>query len=251
MRAKAILLVSVALVAVFALSSWAKAQSASGQPASGQPRLITVTGDADVRVVPDEVILTLGVETWDKNMDIAKRQNDEIVTKVLALATDHGIAPEHIQTDYISIEPRYRNDGYYEQRDFIGFFVHKTVVLTLRDLSSFEAVLSGALNAGVNYVHGIEFRTTELRKHRDEARALAIQAAQEKATALAGELGQKVGNPGGAKWLVVGIQCLVGLPLRRRYGSERDPGSGRGRFTRRWQRSPRSDQGKLPGHGQL
>jgi uncharacterized protein YggE len=195
MRAKAILLVSVALVAVFALSSWAKAQSASGQPASGQPRLITVTGDADVRVVPDEVILTLGVETWDKNMDIAKRQNDEIVTKVLALATDHGIAPEHIQTDYISIEPRYRNDGYYEQRDFIGFFVHKTVVLTLRDLSSFEAVLSGALNAGVNYVHGIEFRTTELRKHRDEARALAIQAAQEKATALAGELGQKVGNP--------------------------------------------------------
>jgi len=41
----------------------------------------------------------------------------------------------------------------------------------------------------------VDFRTTELRKHRDEARALAIKAAQEKAAALAGELGQTIGQP--------------------------------------------------------
>jgi uncharacterized protein YggE len=44
-------------------------------------------------------------------------------------------------------------------------------------------------------VLGIQFRTTELRKHRDEARGLAIQAAREKAVAMAGELGQAVGPP--------------------------------------------------------
>jgi uncharacterized protein YggE len=44
-------------------------------------------------------------------------------------------------------------------------------------------------------VHGIQFRTTELRKHRDEARALAVTAAREKAEALAGELEQTVGHP--------------------------------------------------------
>ena len=38
-------------------------------------------------------------------------------------------------------------------------------------------------------------RTTELRKYRDQARALAIQAAKEKAVALAGELDQQVGAP--------------------------------------------------------
>jgi uncharacterized protein YggE len=112
----------------------------------------------------------------------------------LALAADYGIAPEHVQTDYVGIEPRYRN-GYYEERDFIGYFVHKTFVITLRDLARFEDLLAGALDAGINYVHGIEFRTTELRQHRDEARALAIRAAQEKAVALAGELGQQVGEP--------------------------------------------------------
>jgi uncharacterized protein YggE len=68
-------------------------------------------------------------------------------------------------------------------------------VVTLRDLDKFEALLADALEAGVNYVHGIQFRTTELRTHRDEARALAISAAKEKAEALAGELGQEVGDP--------------------------------------------------------
>jgi hypothetical protein len=55
--------------------------------------------------------------------------------------------------------------------------------------------LGSALEAGANYVHGVQFRTTELRKYRDEARALAIKAAKEKADALARELGQKVGKP--------------------------------------------------------
>jgi uncharacterized protein YggE len=181
--------ISVLSLVVFGITAWA--QDPAGEEEVGQ---ISVTGEAEIRVVPDEVILTLGVETWDKNMAIAKGQNDAIVARVLALSADHDIAPEHVQTDYVSIEPRYRN-GYYEERDFIGYFVHKTLVITLRDLDKFEDILADALEAGVNYVHGIQFRTTELRKHRDEARALAIRAAKEKAVALAGELDQDVGDP--------------------------------------------------------
>jgi len=182
-------LASAALVVILVLAAWAD------EPAvSKEPRLITVTGDAEVRVVPDEVILTLGIETWNKDLRVAKGQNDEIVGKVLALAEEYGIEPQHIQTDFVSIEPRYRN-GYFEESDFIGYFVRKSVVITLRDLTKFEDLLTGALEAGANYVQGIQFRTTELREHRDDARALAIQAAQEKAIALAGELGQQIGEP--------------------------------------------------------
>jgi len=188
-RLGAVAIASTALLAVLLLSAWT-----DNQPSSQEPRRITVTGEAQVRVVPDEVILTLGVETWDKNLNVAKNRNDEIVKRVLKLAGQYGIEPEHVQTDFLGVEPRYR-DGYYEERDFIGYFVHKTVVITLRDLSRFEELLSATLQAGVNYVHGIDFRTTELRLHRDEARALAIKAAKEKAVALAGELGQQVGDP--------------------------------------------------------
>lgn len=158
-----------------------------------ESRLITVTGDAEVRVVPDEVVLTLGVETWNEDLSIAKSENDQRIQKIIDAAKKRKIEEKHVQTDYISIEPRYEHQ--YEHRKFIGYFVRKSIVLTLRDASKFEDVLSSVLGAGANYVHGIQFRTTELRKHRDQARALAIKAAHEKANDLAKELGQKVGKP--------------------------------------------------------
>lgn len=158
-----------------------------------ESRLITTTGDAEIRVVPDEVILTLGVETWDKDLTVAKNQNDARIKKVLGVASEFEIDAKHVQTDHVGIEPRYRDS--YEKRDFIGYFVRKSVVITLKDISRFEDLLTKALEAEVNYVHGIQFRTTELRKHRDEARALAIRAAREKAVDLGKELGQDIGEP--------------------------------------------------------
>ena len=179
---------SVLLLVVLGLVVFPRPTVLADNPvASGS---IAVSGTAEVRVVPDEVILILGVETSDKDLMISKRQNDERIKSLIALAKSNGIAAENIQTDFISIEPRYQDS--YQQRDFIGFFVRKTIIFTLKDLTKFEDVFTGALQAGANYVQGIEFRTTELRKHRDEARALAIKAAQEKATALAKELGQTV-----------------------------------------------------------
>lgn len=158
-----------------------------------QPRTVTVTGEAEVKVVPDEVVLTLGVETVNKDLAAAKAENDRRVKGILAAAQGVGVAPKDLQTDFLSIEPRY-HDGY-EQTDFIGYFVRKTVVVTLRDVPKFEKLLSAVLTAGANHVHGIDFRTTALRKHRDEARALAVKAARDKAAALAGELGKRIGNP--------------------------------------------------------
>jgi hypothetical protein len=171
----------------------AVAQEAPPTQERAAPRLVTTTGEAEVLVAPDEVVLTLGVETSDKDLRKAKQENDALVAAVLAAAEANGVDPKHLQTDHISIEPRYRDS--YEQRDFIGYFVRQTIVVTLKDIEMFDAVLTDALEAGVTYVHGIQFRTTELRKHRDAARVLAIQAAREKAVALAKEMGQKVGDP--------------------------------------------------------
>lgn len=156
------------------------------------PSTISVSGSADVRVVPDEVIIALGVETSDTNLLAAKSKNDERVSSVIKVLTDNGVEAKYIQTDYLSIQPRYRDS--YDQQSFLGYWVRKSVAVTLKDVAKFETVLTGVLEAGANYVHGVDFRTTELRKHRDTARSLAIRAAKEKAEALAAELGMKVGQ---------------------------------------------------------
>ena len=125
---------------------------------------------------------------------MAKRQNDERVQRVLAAANYFGVEEKYIQTDFINISPEYE----YRSSDIdkiVGYRVGKTIQITLRDINQFDDLLTSALEAGANYVHGIDFRTTELRKYRDQARALAIKAAEEKAQALAEELGRNAGEP--------------------------------------------------------
>lgn len=186
----------VILAAALCVSCWSEPGYAATTGATEEapaPRTIVVSGASEVRVVPDEVVLTVGVETVHVDLDTAKAENDAIVERALGLVNDFGIEAKHAQTDYINIEPRY--DTYYERKNFIGYFVRRNIAITLRDLSRFEGLLSALLDAGITHVHGVDFRTTELRQHKDEARALAVQAAEEKAAAMAAELGQTVGRP--------------------------------------------------------
>lgn len=188
MKTTPLIIIITALVLIFSLSAWT-----SNQPESSEPGIITVTGEAEVRVVPDEVVLTLGVETWAEDLNEAKRQNDEQIKEILTIAQAQGVEAKYIQTDHISIEPRYEDN--YLKNNRLGYFVRKTIVITLKDISKFDDLLSSVVEAGVNYVQGIQFQTTELRKYRDQARALAVKAAKEKAEALAGGLGQSLGKP--------------------------------------------------------
>jgi len=153
---------------------------------------INVSGSADVKVVPDKVIITLGVETSDAVLMQAKSMNDERVRAVLALREKYGIKAENMQTDYINIQPTY--DSYSDRRIVKTYVVQKSIVITLTDISKFEDLLTDALAAGANYVNSVDFRTSDLRKYRDQARELALKAAREKAEAMAATLGRKVGN---------------------------------------------------------
>lgn len=160
---------------------------------AADPRTISVTGEAEVKVVPNEVVLSIGVEVSDRELRAAREESERRVEKIVSVTREHGVAPGDVSTDYLNVEPRYQ-DGY-AQSDFLGYWVRRALVINLRDISRFESLLEGVLTAGANYVHGVEFRTTALRTHRDEARALAIRAAREKAQALAAELGQRIGRP--------------------------------------------------------
>jgi len=166
---------------------------------------ITVNGEAIVKVQPDQIIITFGIETWDKNIMAAKQENNEILKKAVAVIKDSGIPDKNIQTDYLSIEPRYGDN--YEKRNFIGYFVRNTFVVTLTEPDIVENLVTGVLESGVNYIHNIKFQTTEFKKYREQARELALNAAKEKAEKMAGALGQLIGDPiqinegyGGSNW---------------------------------------------------
>lgn len=200
---------------------------------------ITVNGEAVVKVQPDQIIISFGIETWDKNIIVAKQENNEIMKKAVAVIKESGIPDKDIQTDHLSIEPRY--DSNYEKKNFIGYFVRNTFVVTVAEPDKIENLVTGVLQSGVNYIHSINFQTTEFKKYREQARELALNAAKEKAEKMAGALGQLIGNPiqisegyGGSNWWYYSSWNGWGSGNRSNYMSQnvmQNIGSGTGEIS--------------------
>ena len=134
--------------------------------------------------------MALGVESKDLSLAVATRDNDGRVRRVLAFLREAGIPEDRIQTDYISIQPVY-NPNNTKQLDY--YMVRKTIAVSVSDLAGFDALLAGAVERGITHVLDVTFRTTELRRHRDDAREKATRAAQEKAERMAAALGARLG----------------------------------------------------------
>ena len=178
---------------LFGLALLSPLSPALAQSATPAPRTVTVTGEAEIQVVPDEAYVTLGVESVGKDLAATKKQNDGAVQRVLASVGKNGVKPADAQTDYTAVEPRY--DPNAATPTVTGFAVRKNISVKVRDLKRLEAVVSDALLAGANSITGVTFQTSKLREYRDQARLAAIKAAKEKAVLLAGALDQGVGAP--------------------------------------------------------
>jgi len=175
-------------ILMFAICSNARAQDG----AAANLRTITTSGEAIVYVVPDQVIVGGGVETFSQNLDKAKVDNDEASTKLVKAIKALKIEDRDISTDVLTVEIRYAQSTHLQIE---GYVARRSYSITLKDTKLFEKLVDALLKNGANQLSGFEFKTTELRKHRDAARKMAIKAAKEKAAALANDLDCKVGKP--------------------------------------------------------
>ena len=173
---------------------------------------ITVSGDAEIRVAPDQVVITAGIDSRAKSVADATEENDKAIRGVLDFLEQSGIEEKYIHTEHISIraiqgESRYfrksqqanapvgQSDDPFGDRSKevveqpLGYSVSRQFAITIVDLKKFEAIYKGLIELGINRVQGIEFRASELRKFRDQARLQAVRAAKDKAQALSAELG--------------------------------------------------------------
>ncbi len=167
---------------------------------------VTVVGTAEVLVPPDEVVFSLDVAKLDKELQTAKRLNDESVGKILELTRRFGVAPQNVKTEYVSVEMKYQSirdakiKVYDEDGDeigkqiFRGYQVSKTVIIKITDISRFEEFFTEVLKTGISEVNSVKFETSKSRENKDIARDMAMKAAKEKATALAASIGQNIGK---------------------------------------------------------
>ena len=174
------------IIVLFASLAAALAQT---QP----PPQSNVSGSAEVRVVPDEIRLSVAVESRNAALDAARLENDTKIAAALAFLKQAGMPDRDVKTDFISVQPDYDRDR--SRVTPVAYIIRKSIEIRLTNTVVFQSVVTGLLTNGVNVIDNVDFRTTQLRQHRDQARLLAVRAAKEKAKALTDELGVKLGRP--------------------------------------------------------
>lgn len=156
-------------------------------------KLVTVSGEAAVAVVPDAANIRIGVTTQAKTARAASDANAKDMSAVVAAMKDAGIAERDIQTASMSLQPQYDPKQPSGSR-LVGFQVNNMVTIKLRDVGKLPGVLDRAIGAGANEMSGIEFVVSEESKLLDKARTAAVADARRKAELYAGAAGMKIGR---------------------------------------------------------
>ncbi|MEZ7495606.1 SIMPL domain-containing protein [Leeuwenhoekiella aequorea] len=172
---------TILILAITAMTTLAHAQQI--EPTVG------VTGEGKVIVVPDEVTISLGVQTQGKDAAAVKSENDKAVDKVLDFLLKKNIPQNQVQTEYVSL-----NKNYDYNTKVYNYNASQTISVKLKDLSKYDEIMSGLVASGINSINGVNFGSSKMDTYEAEARKKAVTNAKMKAQEYAGVLGQKIGK---------------------------------------------------------
>lgn len=150
---------------------------------------ISVSGEGKVKVVPDQAVIMITVETKGANVKEVKKENDAKVEAVLKYIKKVNVPEQDFKTRRVSLNPQYE----YESKKRL-YNASQTVEILLKDLDKYDALMGGLVEAGANRIDGVTFDSSKLTQYQSEARKLAMKDAKVKAEDFVSVLGQKVGK---------------------------------------------------------
>lgn len=153
------------------------------------PNTISVGGEGKVMVKPDEAVLYIGVETNNEDSKIAKTQNDAVMAKMIDFLKKSGVNSKDYKTEQVSL---YQRQDYQTKEKY--FQASQSIQIQITDLTKYESLMAGLIEAGANKINSVQFRSSEVEKYESEARKKAVENAQKKAKDYAETLGQNVGK---------------------------------------------------------
>ena len=158
--------------------------------AAGSAR-VTVTGTGNVSGVPNQLSLSMGVQTSAGSVATALRQANGAARSVTAVLRRSGVAPADIQTSGLSIYPSYSNSSGVPS----GYQVSEQLTITLRRFSVAGSQISAAARAGGNAttIDGVSLNLSDTSTLLASAREKAVADAKAKAAAYARALGRPLG----------------------------------------------------------
>ena len=162
--------------------------------------VVSTSGTATVKVDPDKVTVTIGVETQGLTAEEAATKNAELMEKVITALKELGVTDDQISTSWYNVFPiyDYRSPPCIEiypqppdcapKSEITGYRASNSLSVTLDADEDVGSVIDGAVRAGANNVNGVYFFVSEERQQQirdglikeaiDNARSRADKAAE-------------------------------------------------------------------------
>jgi uncharacterized protein YggE len=196
---------ALAILALFLLVKTFDAWELMGQGDNPMVNTITVTGTGTSSATPDIATITFTVQEQASAVQAAQDAATKRTNDAIAAMGDFGVQDKDVKTLGYSVSPQYAETtvacapGMYCPRPvssnkITGYQVTQTVRVTVRDTDRAGDVLQKLGGLGVQNISGPDFMVDDDNGVLNEARAEAIENAQDKAKELAKELGVHLGD---------------------------------------------------------
>ena len=178
----------------------------------------SVSGEGKVVAIPDIAQFTFSViNEGGTNLGQTQERNNETTNAVIEFLKANGIESKDIKTVGYNVSPRYSSSLcgpiplYYDigvegggagvsspvicpPSQIVGYTVSQTVQVKIRNLENVGNILSGVVENGANEASSLTFTVDDRASYENEARAMAIEQAREKAKEIADAGGFRVGK---------------------------------------------------------
>lgn len=161
--------------------------SAEVTPFPSREKVISVTGQAQATVDPDQLVITFGVENQEESAKGTLSANSESMNKIVDAIKSVGITEDEISTSRINIQPIY--DSYQDKetkrhtQELVGYRVTNTIKVETSKLDAGADIIDSAVGAGANKIDNVFFTLTPQtqQKIKDELIEEAVLNAKSKA----------------------------------------------------------------------
>ena len=152
-----------------AIAAPASAQNQLLQLRTDNLRTITVQGSASASVTPDIASITVGAETRGPTAIEAVAANNKALAGLMELLKQHGIEARDIQTSGLNLSPVYdrlvktqaEQDPDKAPPKIIGYEIHNTIRIDVRDVAKVGDLLDATVKSGVNKIEQLSFRVAD------------------------------------------------------------------------------------------
>ncbi|MCW2539354.1 MAG: putative lipoprotein [Frankiales bacterium] len=153
---------------------------------------VTAQGVGEVTGTPDTLIAVIGVQTSAAKAKTALDDNNRKAAAVIAALKGKGVAAKDLQTNGLSLQPRYGT----KENQITGYDAFENVTATLRDLHSAGGIIDAAVTSAGDSarVQQLSFAIGDDTALRATARSNAVTQAHTQAAQMAKAAGAALGR---------------------------------------------------------